>query len=108
MKTNNHTRERFVLRTVGQVFVCALLGLLVTGCAGLKPQAGPAGKGVQIIQLADRLGVNINGQFFTEYVFQDTPRPYCYPVLGPGGAGMTRNFPMRDVLVEYKYQKNDR
>jgi hypothetical protein len=92
----------------GQVCACALLGLWVAGCAGLKPQAGKAGKGVQIVRLEDRLGVNINGQFFTEYVFQNTPRPYCYPVLGPGGVGMTRNSPMRDVPGEDKDHKHHR
>jgi hypothetical protein len=53
--------------------------------------------GVQITQLPDRLHIEINGKLFTEYFFKDVPRPYCYPLLGPGEAAMTRNFPMKDT-----------
>ncbi len=56
--------------------------------------------GVQITRLSDRLRVEINGQLFTEYHFKDVPRPYCYPVIGPGGAAMTRNWPMKDAPDE--------
>lgn len=55
--------------------------------------AGPAG--VRITELTNRLRVEINGQVFTEYYFRDVPRPYCYPVIGPGGAAMTRDWPMQ-------------
>src|SRR6516162_3527339 len=41
-------------------------------------------QGVQIITLPDRLRVELNSHLFTEYFFKDVPRPYCYPVLGPG------------------------
>ena len=57
-------------------------------------------QGVQIIQLADRLRVEINGQLFTEYFFKDVPRPYCYPLIGPGETAMTRNWPMKTVPDE--------
>jgi len=50
--------------------------------------------------LDDRLLVEINGQLFTEYVFKDVPRPYCYPLIGPGGLPMTRSWPMKDVPDE--------
>jgi len=56
--------------------------------------------GVQITRLGDRLRAEINGQLFTEYVFKDVPRPYCYPLIGPGGLPMTRNWPMKDVPDE--------
>ena len=66
-------------------------------CAELKNTDRPVlGTGVQIKQLDDRLRVEINGQLFTEYFFKDVPRPYCYPVLGPGGAAMTRDWPMKN------------
>ena len=57
-------------------------------------------QGVQITELPDRLHVEINGQLFTEYFFKDVPRPYCYPVIGPGESPMTRNWPMKDVPGE--------
>jgi hypothetical protein len=48
------------------------------------------------MELTNRLRVEINGRLFTEYVFKDTPRPYCYPLIGPGDLAMTRNWPMKD------------
>jgi hypothetical protein len=57
-------------------------------------------QGVQITQLTNRLRVEINGQLFTEYFFKDVPRPYCYPLIGPGDATMTRNWPMKDTPNE--------
>ncbi len=59
-----------------------------------------ASSGVQITKLDDRVRVELNGQLFTEYFFKDVPRPYCYPLIGPGGAAMTRNWPMKDVPGE--------
>lgn len=57
---------------------------------GVEPKAG-----VQITELPDRLHVEVNGRLFTEYFFMDVPRPYCYPLIGPGGAAMTRDWPMK-------------
>jgi len=57
-------------------------------------------QGVQIVQLTNRLRIEINGQLFTEYFFQDVPRPYCYPLIGPGDAAMTRNWPMKNTPGE--------
>ncbi|MCZ7647407.1 MAG: PmoA family protein [Planctomycetota bacterium] len=58
---------------------------------------------------AEGLAVEINGKPFTTYrylpegTFPTKARPFFYPVLGPGGVGMTRNFPMRgDVDGEMK------
>jgi hypothetical protein len=55
---------------------------------------------VQIRQLSDRLRVEIDGQLFTEYFFTNVPRPYCYPVIGPGNSPMTRNWPMETTPNE--------
>lgn len=56
--------------------------------------------GVRITKLPDRLHVEINGQLFTEYIFKDVPRPYCYPVFGPEDLAMTRNWPMKNTPDE--------
>ena len=66
----------------------------------LDPQRSSAKSGVQITRLADRLRVEINGQLFTEYFYKDVPRPYCYPLIGPGDVAMTRNWPMKDTPGE--------
>lgn len=55
---------------------------------------------MQVSKLSDRVKVEINGKLFTEYVFQNTPRPYCYPLLGPGGLEMVRHAPMKKVPGE--------
>jgi hypothetical protein len=51
---------------------------------------------VQITQLDGKLRIEINGQLFTEYHYQDVPRPYFYPVLGPEELAMTRKWPMEE------------
>jgi hypothetical protein len=56
--------------------------------------------GVKLTKLEDRIRVEINGELFTEYLFKDVPRPYCYPVIGPGGVRMTRDYPMKDTPGE--------
>lgn len=53
-----------------------------------------AAEGVQIIAQQDQLVVEINGELFTKYNFQGAPHVYFYPVLGPGGVSMTRDYPM--------------
>lgn len=47
-----------------------------------------------------RLKVEIGGQLFTEYHYRDVPRPFLYPVIGPGGLPMTRNWPMKQIENE--------
>jgi len=82
-------------------------GLALVACAvasaatiALAQTPSASKEGVQITQLADRLRVEINGKLFTEYFFKDVPRPYCYPLIGPGDAAMTRNWPMKDLPNE--------
>jgi hypothetical protein len=50
----------------------------------------------------------MDGQLFTEYFFKNVPRPYCYPVLGPGNLPMTRNWPMKEVPDEERDHKHHR
>ncbi len=78
------------------------LGLLfLGGCATNESLAqSTEQRGVRISQLEDRLRVEIDGQLFTEYFFKDVPRPYCYPIIGPGQAAMTRNWPMKNTPNE--------
>lgn len=48
------------------------------------------------------VAIFIDGGLFTRYVTGDegTNKPYFYPVIGPGGEAMTRNYPMKDVEGE--------
>lgn len=87
----------------------AVAVLLAVTCAGVAREAqAAADEGVQITQLPDRLHVEINGKLFTEYFFKDTPRPYLYPIVGPGDLPMTRNWPMKDTPGEAKDHKHHR
>lgn len=71
--------------------------LLVAGlCSCNTPNAGVAANplGVRIFPTNDNLRVELNGKLFTQYFYTNVSRPFCYPLLGPGGAAMTRHFPM--------------
>lgn len=81
---------------IGFVF----LAMFSTAQSADVSPATAAKQGVQITQLADRLHVEINGRLLTEYFFKDVPRPYCYPLIGPGDAAMTRNWPMKNTPNE--------
>jgi hypothetical protein len=75
-----------------------LLGL----CSCVAPKSSVASNplGVRIAQTNDLLRVELNGKLFTEYFYTNVPRPFCYPLIGPGGVAMTRNFPMAKVPGE--------
>ena len=90
-------KKSFVSRTSLGSFVL-LAGVLAVFSAEKKPAASATG--VQITKLDDRLRVEIGGKLFTEYYFKDGPRPYCYPIIGPGDLPMTRNWPMKDLPGE--------
>jgi hypothetical protein len=56
--------------------------------------AAPALADVTVTEKPDRVRIDINGQLFTEYRFGDSPHVYYWPIIGPGGAKMTRAYPM--------------
>jgi hypothetical protein len=76
-----------------------LLAMAGASAVNLASAAGDQ-SGVQIIEEAGTVKVRINGQPFTEYHFKDVPRPYYYPLLGPAGLPLTRNWPMKDLPDE--------
>src|SRR3989442_1131897 len=76
-------------------FILPVTALLVCVAAAIMAEAAEKkNSGVKITELADKLRVEINGELFTEYYFKGGPHVYFYPVLGPGGLPMTRNYPM--------------
>jgi len=54
--------------------------------------------GVKIDDVDKKLRVEINGKLFTEYNYQDVPRPFFYPVIGPTGVPIVRHYPMNPDL----------
>src|SRR5437867_5788520 len=76
-----------------------LASLAVTGAISVTLSAAD-NSGVKITEQSDKLRIEINGEHFTDYCFKGAPHVYFYPLLGPGGAKMTRNWPMEDVAGE--------
>ncbi|MCC9598984.1 PmoA family protein [Stieleria sp. JC731] len=63
----------------------------------IMPVAVSAGE-VKIVDDGQKAVVTIDGQPFTEYRYSEYAKPILYPVIGPGGKAMTRNYPMvKDV-----------
>lgn len=64
--------------------------------------AGAAVAGdVRLARHDDRVDVTIDGKPFTSYVFTGHPKPILFPIVGPAGTGMTRQWPMvKDVAGE--------
>jgi Methane oxygenase PmoA len=58
------------------------------------------GKGVELIPHGQRIEVRIDGKPVTEYIPDDGPKPYFFPLIGPSGAAMTRAYPMKKVEGE--------
>ena len=69
--------------------VCAAV-LLLSSLASFAAEDG-----VQIKNLEGKARIEINGELFTEYCYTGAPHLYCYPLLGPGGVRMNRDFPMQ-------------
>lgn len=69
--------------------------LLVASTQAAPLTAGQVrGKGVEIMAYGATLRVTLDGRPFTDYHYQNVSRPFLYPVLGPEGLPMTRNWPM--------------
>jgi len=62
----------------------------------------PAVADVTIEQRADKAIVKIDGKLFTEYLVRSGAKPILWPLLGPTGKPMTRNFPMQTVAGEHR------
>ena len=66
--------------------------------AKAKASGGSRAKGgVKIDDIDNKLRVEINGKLFTEYNYQNVPRPFFYPVIGPTGVPVVRHWPMKDI-----------
>ena len=65
-----------------------------------SPISRPAGLGVDLSSEGRRIAIRVNGELLTNYVPDDGPKPYFYPLIGPTGARMTRAFPIEKVEGE--------
>ncbi|MBL6766379.1 MAG: PmoA family protein [Verrucomicrobiae bacterium] len=62
--------------------------------------AQSASSDVRVEKTGDTVTITENGKPFTEYHYKDVSRPFLYPVIGPTGQSVTRNYPMREVPGE--------
>lgn len=62
--------------------------------------AASAFAAVDVKTLEDRVRIEIDGKLFTEYRMSGAPHVYYWPVIGPGGAKMTRSWPMAEAPGE--------
>lgn len=72
----------------------ALVSSLVT-VSVVHAQDGSSDRGVRLIDNGDKVRIEIDGKFFSDYHYKNVSRPFLYPVIGVGGAPMTRSYPMR-------------
>ncbi|MDH7481389.1 MAG: PmoA family protein [Armatimonadota bacterium] len=66
--------------------------------------------GVNLIDDGKKVEFRIGGKLFTAYHYvSDLPRPFMFPLIGPGGVNVTRRFPMeKDVPGETSDHKHHR
>ena len=87
----------------------AILPALLAWSCCLQPLSSPgADSGVTVRDLGGRVRIEVNGALFTEYFYRDVPRPYCYPLIGPGSLAMTRKWPMESPPGEEHDHKHHR
>jgi len=84
-------RPSFIARSVAATSLMILLG------TGSRAEAGT---GVEMVPNGKRVQVLIDGKLVTEYISDDGPKPYFFPLFGPSGAAMTRSYPMMKVEGE--------
>lgn len=75
-------------------------------------EAGPAEGAPESVKIRpagdELLDVRIEGKPFTVLHFtKDDPRPYLYPVIGPTGDPVTRDWPMKDNPAEKGAKRQD-
>ena len=93
------------------VVLVSILGCNATPplSASEQPITPDTNAGVQFVQQEGRLGVKIGAQQpFTWYFYEDVPRPYFWPVMGPDGGEMTRQWPMAQIKDEEHDHKHHR
>ncbi len=82
-------------RVHGFVFATTLATAFAVVFSATAPRCH-AGGAVTITEGDGKAVVCIDGQPFTEYVFQGHAKPILYPIIGPYGIEMTRHYPMKE------------
>jgi hypothetical protein len=75
--------------------MCRLPGLLVVLAVVLVPLRMVAAE-LSVEKTPGGVAVKVDGQPFTEYLVKSGSKPILWPIIGPTGKRMTRNWPMQD------------
>lgn len=70
--------------------------IAAVACAACRSPAGE----VRLVRHADRIDVTIDAEPFTSYRWAGRRKPILFPVCGPGGAAMTRAWPIEPHVVD--------
>ena len=70
------------------------ISVLFIGATSALAQDGPSVT-VEHDEARKAVRVEIGGKLFTEYLYNQGEKPILYPVIGPDGIEMTRNYPMK-------------
>ncbi|NND97873.1 MAG: PmoA family protein [Pirellulaceae bacterium] len=89
----NRGSNRHRFRSIGMTAV--LYWALVAGTAGVAAETAAEMK-IDLRESAGEVIVTADGKPFTQYVYAGHAKPILYPVIGPHGVPMTRNYPMVD------------
>jgi len=92
--------DRVVTSLTLAVVSCGLVCFAAEPTGGAKQSASDAWLPIQIAKEPDGLEVNAGGKLFFRYLIRGGPKPFCWPIIGPGGQPMTRAYPMRKVEGE--------
>jgi len=98
-------RAAQVFADEGKTYLAAIFGGLSSGQDATytlrqATSAQPASSGVSLQRDGANVKVLIDGRLFTEYLSDQATKPYYYPVIGPTGAPITRNYPMKKIPGE--------
>lgn len=63
-------------------------------------KTGKAAEGWSFREDGDATTIELHGQMIAQLWHKNAPKPYIYPLIGPKGKPMTRNFPMNRVAGE--------
>ena len=88
------------MRYCGYRSAAVCFGIVLVAVLGVSACRGADAATLTVKKLDGKVRVEIDGQLFTEYVYKDLPKPILYPVIGPHGIPMTRNYPMKKVPGE--------
>ena len=82
----------------------AMLSMATIISASLSlPRWAQAAK-VSVEQKGENAVVTVDGQPFTEYLAQSGPKPILWPIIGPTGQPMTRQYPIKPDIIPTEKQ----